>query len=1265
MNPDIALAQADAAVATAARTLDAATARARAARYEANRADQQAAAAYRAWAGASSHRSRLVAQRLTAPGAGGSTVRPGGAGSGAAGPGAEAFGAAGPGYVAPDAASASPRAAGPGLTAPVYAGPGHVPPWVGPVGEPVRAETSAWSVQTVLLALGGVLLAVAAVVFTVVAWGAFGIGGRAAILAGITAITFAVPALLDRRGLASTAETIGLLGLVLVALDGYALHHVGLVPWGGPRYAGTVLGAVTAVALLYPLLVPLRTLRPAGLVLAHPAVILLFSPPLDAVAASAALGLALVGTDLAVRRYARDTTLRATATISGAITSVVTLLCALIAAAAPSDAPIQRLVGTLALFGLAAAALLAAETVPHPAPMPPRVEVDAGAGAPALPVRSVQTGRAVAQGLAAGIAVPLVLAGPMTQWLRFGPEGWGLTGLAVAIALAAATPLALRTPWRTGTSIASAALAALAALSPAAAVGFTLLAPLVSPELVWNADSITQPVWAVPDTRPHPDLVTALLALTAATVLLLLSRNRPTRHPAAATTPVGAGVARQAATTAAPLGVGAVVVLAPAAFGASIWATVLVVGLAGAVATVAGMLRRTPDAPLLSWLGGALVAHAAVVSLASRPATLVTLGAVAALYGAVAARSDGTRQVLATGIALGTLSGWAAALATAFTSGAQGWSGGPGPAGVAVGLSALVALAVARLTRETRPPSATLAAILAGVTAYVGAALAVTHPAPAGVLHLIDRPLIAVLALTAAALAATATRAALPHRTAAPSPDAPLATAVPVEDASRSRKATDAARSGTSDAAGERWGSVAAAAPGVIVAALVLAPAVLAVVFGPLSWVSAVWRGAPVDAAQLGPALPYPGTVLDSIVLLVAAGALLGVRWRADRRTALWFAVPALAPGIATLAPALHAPWPVALTVLLALAATGTVLASLPARRPVGAGLAAVAGLTAVAWALADRAATLVVLGVVLVAAAAVTALTRENAPRSVGAATAAVSAVALAFAVGAAADLPTAYLLVAVATALVVPGIFAVPRVITDVLDAGAAVAGTLAFASAGVLALDSAADSAINSAGSALDQPVFALTATLLGIPLGLAGLRATRRWCVWLVPGMELVALWAWLGRAGVTVPEAYTLPAAAVVAAFGLYTLRRRPAVSSWLALGPALTVAAVPTLAVALSAGTLGLRVLLLGLAALTVTLAGAATRRQAPFLFGATVLSLVTARALAPVLPALADTVPTWVPLSLAGALLLAVGATYERRRRDATRLAAYLRTMR
>ncbi|MEU0276732.1 hypothetical protein [Streptomyces sp. NPDC006307] len=107
--------------------------------------------------------------------------------------------------------------------------------------------TTPRSAQNVLLMLGGVLLAVAAVAFTLVSWGHLGIGGRAAVLGVVTAVALAAPVALLRRGLASTAESVAALGLVLMVLDAYALHRVALPGADGLGYAAVVSG-VLAVA---------------------------------------------------------------------------------------------------------------------------------------------------------------------------------------------------------------------------------------------------------------------------------------------------------------------------------------------------------------------------------------------------------------------------------------------------------------------------------------------------------------------------------------------------------------------------------------------------------------------------------------------------------------------------------------------------------------------------------------------------------------------------------------------------------------------------------------------------------------------------------------------------------------------------------------------------------------------------------------------------------------------------------------------------------
>ncbi|KMO95004.1 hypothetical protein ACS04_26080, partial [Streptomyces roseus] len=73
-------------------------------------------------------------------------------------------------------------------------------------------EASGPGAQNVLLTLGAVLLAVAALAFTLISWGSLGIAGRSAVLAVVTAAALGAPALLLRRGLRSTAESVAAVG---------------------------------------------------------------------------------------------------------------------------------------------------------------------------------------------------------------------------------------------------------------------------------------------------------------------------------------------------------------------------------------------------------------------------------------------------------------------------------------------------------------------------------------------------------------------------------------------------------------------------------------------------------------------------------------------------------------------------------------------------------------------------------------------------------------------------------------------------------------------------------------------------------------------------------------------------------------------------------------------------------------------------------------------------------------------------------------------
>ncbi|MFF4581266.1 SCO7613 C-terminal domain-containing membrane protein [Streptomyces sp. NPDC001373] len=194
--------------------------------------------------------------------------------------------------------------------------------------------------------------------------------------------------------------------------------------------------------------------------------------------------------------------------------------------------------------------------------------------------------------------------------------------------------------------------------------------------------------------------------------------------------------------------------------------------------------------------------------------------------------------------------------------------------------------------------------------------------------------------------------------------------------------------------------------------------------------------------------------------------------------------------------------------------------------------------------------------------------------------------------------------------------------------------------------------------------DAPVSALALGLGGAVCAAGALRADRRGLGRAAGPLGVAAVWVRLGASGVAVPEAYALPVTALALAVGLVRRRRDPRASSWAAYGPGLAATLLPSLA-AVWGDPYWPRPLLLGLGALAVTLAGAHRRLQAPLLLGAVVLAGVAVHELAPYVVQVAGLLPRWVPPALAGLLLLAVGATYESRLREARRLRAALGRLR
>lgn len=468
--------------------------------------------------------------------------------------------------------------------APTPAPPPPPPPAVAVAApEPVGDEASALSVQTVLLTLGGLLLGVAAITFTAVAWTTFGPMGRAAILGSVTLIALAVPWLLNRRGLAATAETISAVALLLVGLDGYAAHSVGFLGVDRflptPTYAGLVLLITAGVSFGYRRLALLHTPGYVALMALQPVLPLVAvgmadsgsgggsggsSSPLPGTASGTVLyagigvlAAAMAAQDLAIVRRLRgsaaavDSGLRVLAWVFVVVLGVVAWVCGLVALV-PAPSAGVAVVAAVALLSAAALGVAVASTLRPTLPSPPSSassSVD-GFDRTAAPAIDPAAARAVAAGFAVvavvlAVGIPSVSAVPDAQALPF----------AALVAVLAYAVRKLPTPWRGGAVAggwwAAGALGGWSILQVAAhLVGLSSTAPALPVSLL----CLTAACTALPDRAWRHHAVVAGLALTvlalpvfplaivAAAVAFGASTLLTTDHHEAATRGTAAGV---------------------------------------------------------------------------------------------------------------------------------------------------------------------------------------------------------------------------------------------------------------------------------------------------------------------------------------------------------------------------------------------------------------------------------------------------------------------------------------------------------------------------------------------------------------------------------------------------------------------------------------------------------------------------------------------------------------------------------------------------
>ncbi|MFV0132007.1 SCO7613 C-terminal domain-containing membrane protein [Streptomyces sp. HMX87] len=432
-------------------------------------------------------------------------------------------------------------------------------------------------------------------------------------------------------------------------------------------------------------------------------------------------------------------------------------------------------------------------------------------------------------------------------------------------------------------------------------------------------------------------------------------------------------------------------------------------------------------------------------------------------------------------------------------------------------------------------------------------------------------------------------------------------------------------------------------------------PLVAGTLLGPVAWAGRVWSGAPQDARAAAftdvPWPPYAATV--PLVLAVVAGVLAvagrGAAWRpaaAVGALALGWATAFVFPAVLGLPywAGLVAQGAVVVAALVSAEWTRRASAEAAGRSPLPLTAVLLALVTSVGLAfvsLASEPATIVVLVALTVlfgAAAFRPGLAPFAAPASL------VYATALACALGASAGWQTAH------TALPVLVVSAVAALVAARLGGSrspATVPVEVTGAAAALLALTLAM----------ADLPMLALVLSLGGVVAAGTALRPERRAAGGRMAAVLFLAgTWVRLVAWGVTAPEAYTLPVTVPALVVGSLRRRRDPAVASWTAYGAGLAATLVPSLLAAWGDPHWS-RPLLLGTAALAVTLAGARHRLQAPLVLGGSVLALVALHELAPYIVQVVDALPRWVPPALAGLVLLALGATYEQRLRDARRV--------
>ncbi|WP_338675489.1 hypothetical protein V1460_22860 [Streptomyces sp. SCSIO 30461] len=546
-----------------------------------------------------------------------------------------------------------------GASGPMW--PAHPGAWgpspASPASAPSRASSP--SAQNVLLTLGGILLTIAAIAFTVVSWGHLGIGGRSVVLGVVTAAALATPLLLLRHGLTATAEAVAVLGLVLTVLDAYALRRAVLSDIGAVRYTAAAAAVLAVLWAGYGRLRrSLRTPLPVAVVAAQ------LPLPLWALGTGASLSatvwatLATAAFDITVALMAKSVAVRATAATAAVLTGGWSLLAAgwlsLLA-----ESPALALEPGLLLLAGGGLALGAAWREPVSAPATAAVAGLALVASVGGVVRTAVTAPWVAPGyLLCAVAVLFALRIPMPRGVRTGL--WVASALVHTMALVMALPFALLAVARPlsltdsvwsgvpapGTPVpgmltALLILVVVAAVLSAAPRLLTAAAPLPRTAALCTAFALA--CCAGFTASAHPALPYAaalalrLLLVAAATTVAVLADRGAFRSPGTRAVPGTGGPAAESERVAADSDGPPVAPAATAgarirhASGSALTLTALVCAVGGAVSTAAlGLATRPATFAALMALG--VVSAAAAVS--ARGIVRIATACAAVVWGA-------------------------------------------------------------------------------------------------------------------------------------------------------------------------------------------------------------------------------------------------------------------------------------------------------------------------------------------------------------------------------------------------------------------------------------------------------------------------------------------------------------------------------------------------------------------------------------------------------------------------------------------------------